>query len=587
MSNDKQPYDGATLGEQIGGYRLLRRLGDGSTSTVFLGEHVRLGRHSAIKVLSSDFSEDAQTIQRLVNEARVVNDIRHPNIADISDIVEQDTPRRVALVMEYIKGPSLKTFRGNPLPATQALALALQLVDAVQAAHARGVIHRDIKPDNLLLAQDPGLPGETPLELKVVDFGIAKISGPESQSMTVSGTMLGTPAYMAPEQIVGSPAPSPATDVFAVGAVVYELVTGLRAYPSARLQDTVRAKLRGELPELKSLEIPGGDRLLAMIRTCLQRQPAARPQLEQLRASLERCLRQAAGESLTDALALPTLGLTTAGPVPAPAATELSGVPAGALDAFHRAHSKQEATDAPDLIAALHAQEPDDEDEVGTELAQSSLDDPGFGQFATEQASADQPPWMAGQKDVATAMAGSGIPEQGSVATHLAWDTLTEELSEEPQTSPGDLDLGGLLGPVGGSGALSTETVESAPVGPAEIATTKPPPALATTSTSNPVTPSSGSGLSPQDSLRPDRLFASGVGIGPGSGGDVEVPARLPEPSSALLRGFLVVVVILLLAACAVGAAVLGGFVDFESAPEPAPVEDTSAVPPPSVTPRT
>ncbi|MCA9552661.1 MAG: serine/threonine protein kinase [Myxococcales bacterium] len=185
--------EGAQVGDQIGGYRLLRLLGDGSTSSVFLGEHVRLGRKAAIKVLTSELTDDERTVRRLINEARVVNDIQHPNIIDISDFVEQDAPRRVALVMEYVEGPSLKSFRGDPLPYPKPLPLCIQLVDAVQAAHSRGVIHRDLKPDNVILEQ----PGDRP---RIVDFGVSRVEGGITQAkLTQHGVLVGTPGFMAPE----------------------------------------------------------------------------------------------------------------------------------------------------------------------------------------------------------------------------------------------------------------------------------------------------------------------------------------------------------------------------------------------------
>jgi serine/threonine protein kinase len=314
------PVDGlnAAVGEVIGGYRLERLIGAGSTSQVFLGAHVRLGRKSAIKILAAQLLDNQDVVSRLLQEARVVNDIRHPNIIDIVDFIETESPRRVALVMEYIDGPSLKTLRDHRLSYDQAVGLALQLVEAVKAAHAAGVIHRDIKPDNLLLTTDPRIDdGRVPL-LKMVDFGIAKLAG-ATGGRTAAGTMLGTPAYMAPEQVAGRPAPSAATDVFAVGEVIYELFTGQRAYPATTIHETVRAKLRGEMPKLELPPIPGREMLLALITRCLERKPTDRPELEEVHRVLNTLkagsLRLPTIEGLQTELSVPDgLGPTTEPP---------------------------------------------------------------------------------------------------------------------------------------------------------------------------------------------------------------------------------------------------------------------------------
>jgi serine/threonine protein kinase len=279
------PFGDVALGEVIGGYRLDRLLGAGSTSHVFLGTHVRVGRMAAIKVLSPALIDNKDVISRLLQEARVVNDIRHPNIIDIFDFVETESPPRVALVMEYIEGPSLKAIRDTRLGYPQAIGVAEQLIDAVEAAHRTGVIHRDIKPDNLLLTREPDVdPSKVPT-LKVVDFGIAKLAG--TGGKTATGMMLGTPAYMAPEQVAGRPPASTATDVFAIGEVIYELLSGTRAYPAAAIHETVRAKLRGDIPPLAlPPNIVGEAQLLDLFKRCLAMKPQDRPPLEEVRRIL-------------------------------------------------------------------------------------------------------------------------------------------------------------------------------------------------------------------------------------------------------------------------------------------------------------
>ena len=296
MSSDEPSAPvGVPLGEVIGGYRLVRLIGAGSTSHVYLAQHARLGRPAAIKVLHASLVDNPQVVQRMLTEARVVNDIRHPNIVDIIDFVDQDKPRRVALVMEHIAGPSVDSLRGGePLPWRQASGIARQLVDAVEAAHRAGVVHRDLKPDNLLLATDPRTARHIVPQLKVVDFGIAKVAGPNFGHQTATQTMLGTPAYMAPEQIAQSPPPSGATDVFAVGEILYELLSGQRAYRAARLSDVVRQKLRGQVPDLPlPAAVPGRAELQTLIRRCLAFQPDHRPKLTEVVGLLSRLKVQA------------------------------------------------------------------------------------------------------------------------------------------------------------------------------------------------------------------------------------------------------------------------------------------------------
>ena len=281
-------------GEVLGGYRLERLLGSGSTSKVYLGTHVLLGRTAAVKVLVPELIAHQDVVRRLLDEARVVNDVRHPNIVDIFDFVVTESPPRVALVMEHIKGPSLKALRDSPLARPQALGVALQLVDAVAAAHAAGVIHRDLKPDNLLLTDQPsGDPCVVPT-LKIVDFGVAKLAGRGAR--TATGMLLGPPAYMAPEQVAGRPPPSPATDVFAIGEVLFELLTGQRAYPANTIHETVRAKLRGELPDLSLPGVMGREILSPLIARCLAHRPEDRPPLPEIRAVVTKLLEEAKRE---------------------------------------------------------------------------------------------------------------------------------------------------------------------------------------------------------------------------------------------------------------------------------------------------
>ncbi len=274
----------AEPGEVIGGYEVKSLIAIGSTAHVFLAHHALLGRPAAVKVLSPELVSNPSVVARLLTEARIVNDIRHPNIVDIFDFVATQTPKRIALVMEHVDGPSLMQLRGHRFRFDQAIAIAIQLVEAVGAAHRAGVIHRDLKPGNLLLTAHPSESIGVPT-LKLVDFGIAKLA--QVAGRTATGMMLGTPAYMAPEQIACRPEPTPATDVYAIGEVLYELLAGRRVFAANAIHETVRAKLRGHLPELVLPHtVPERVAILDVVRACLARAPQDRPRLDEVRALL-------------------------------------------------------------------------------------------------------------------------------------------------------------------------------------------------------------------------------------------------------------------------------------------------------------
>lgn len=272
-------------GTLLGRYRLDRFLGEGATSQVYLATHMQLGRKVAIKMLAPRLLLGREAMDRVIQEARIVNAIRHPNIAEVFDVLDSDAPLRMALVMEYVEGPSLGALSGAKLSLEQAVGVGLQLVSALQTTHAAGVIHRDLKPDNLLFTRDPrSEPARVP-RLKIIDFGVAKLG---SHGKTVAGRMVGTPAYMAPEQVAGS-GTSPATDVFAVGEVLYELLSGERAFPQTTVQAVVRVKLRGPRPELEGLlPLPEAfqRKLIPLIHRCLALVPTDRPSLGELREAL-------------------------------------------------------------------------------------------------------------------------------------------------------------------------------------------------------------------------------------------------------------------------------------------------------------
>ncbi|MBL8912142.1 MAG: serine/threonine protein kinase, partial [Archangium sp.] len=212
--------EGALAGTTLGSYELIALLGSGGMGEVYRAKHARLGREVAVKVLRPEYAAMPDVVQRFFQEAKVVNDINHPHIVQIVDFVE--SPQAVFCVMELLRGRSLTRVvkEDGPLPLARIRVLLEQVCDALVAAHARGVVHRDIKPDNLFVTVD----AQGVEQIKVLDFGIARRLTADDSAKTRAGMVMGTPSYMAPEQAAGRPVDVRA-DVYAVGVVLYELLT--------------------------------------------------------------------------------------------------------------------------------------------------------------------------------------------------------------------------------------------------------------------------------------------------------------------------------------------------------------------------
>jgi serine/threonine protein kinase len=218
------------LGKTIGNYIVRHKLGEGGMGSVYFAEHPSIGKRVALKVLHPDFASDPEIVSRFFNEAKAVNDIQHPNIIDIIDFgtIAPATPADhplVYFIMEYIEGVSLTDLikREAPLSPDRAVTIALQIADALAASHRNGVIHRDLKPDNVMLVSR----GRQRDFVKLLDFGIAKLTdGAASTHRTRTGTVMGTPQYMSPEQCDGHGHIDHRADVYALGIVLYQMLTG-------------------------------------------------------------------------------------------------------------------------------------------------------------------------------------------------------------------------------------------------------------------------------------------------------------------------------------------------------------------------
>ena len=209
-------------------YKLLRLLGDGGMGSVYEAEHLRLGTHVAIKVLHSDLARRSGLIERFLQEARVSAQIRSPHVVHVTDV--ESTPDGIAyLVMELLQGEPLSALekRERTLPVATACEYTLQILEALEAAHSLGVVHRDLKPDNVFVTFEGGKP-----VIKLIDFGIAKLkraegaTGAGHKNLTVAGMLMGTPEYMAPEQAYSATDVDARADLYSVGVMLYEMLSG-------------------------------------------------------------------------------------------------------------------------------------------------------------------------------------------------------------------------------------------------------------------------------------------------------------------------------------------------------------------------
>ena len=283
-------------GDVVGQYRLERLLGEGSMGRVFLARHVTLGRPAAIKFLRAEHAQNQNLIQRFFHEARAVNQINHEHIVEIQDFVHEPGPSgrtRVYCVMEMLEGRSLTDVLGRePLSVARAVDMARQVARALGAAHHVGVVHRDVKPDNLFLVRR----GNERDFVKVLDFGVAKLMTPLGDlplTSTVEGTIVGTPSYMAPEQANGLGADA-RTDQYALGCVLHEMLAGEPPFSGTSFGQLVAKVLTEPAPPLPT-RTPAHERIPSALRgvvlRCLAKDPVDRfPTMQALEAALAAAL---------------------------------------------------------------------------------------------------------------------------------------------------------------------------------------------------------------------------------------------------------------------------------------------------------
>jgi len=288
------------IGRSIGNYKIVRAIGEGGMGTVYLAEHPMIGKRVAVKMLRPDLGTDPGLVSRFFQEARAVNEIRHPNIVDISDFGKTEDGI-VYLVMELLEGRSLRDRLNaeGALPIDDVVTISRQVCDALAAAHRVGIVHRDLKPDNIFLLADPAQPGA--LRSKLFDFGVAKLLGEQEKQVghkTIAGAVVGTPFYMSPEQALCQDVGA-AADIYAMGVVIFEMVTGRVPFEAEQLVLLLNAILKQPAPPASEFRPDVPAFLNRLILRCLEKDPGARPQtMEEVVALLGAGAAELSGQSI-------------------------------------------------------------------------------------------------------------------------------------------------------------------------------------------------------------------------------------------------------------------------------------------------
>src|SRR2546422_11725390 len=265
-----------TPNTRLGPYEIRAQIGEGGMGEVYRARDTKLGRDVAIKVLPAAFSADAERLRRFEQEAQAAGALNHPNILVIFHIGTHGGAPYI--VSELLEGETLRDrMAGAALPQRKALDYALQIARGLAAAHDKGIVHRDIKPDNVFITDDG--------RVKILDFGLAKLTSatdgtsqtevPTRKVNTDPGTVMGTMGYMSPEQLKGQHIDH-RSDIFSFGAILYEMLSGKRAFRGDSMAETMSAILREDTPDLSESNKTVSPALERVVRHCLEKNPAER-----------------------------------------------------------------------------------------------------------------------------------------------------------------------------------------------------------------------------------------------------------------------------------------------------------------------
>lgn len=277
------------LGEVLSGkYRIRRAIGTGAMGTIYEAENTSVGRRVAIKVLAPQYARHREALARFHQEARSAAGIQHPNIVDVFDMGEtaEGTPY---IVMEYLEGEDLLAYvtRASPVSPDRAVSIVLQILAALEAAHGAGVVHRDVKPENVFLVNR----GHGAEIVKVLDFGVSQFRDAlehGTNRLTRHGSLVGTPSYMAPELARGSRLVDVRTDVYATGVVLYEMLSGRLPHPGDSYSEVLVSIVSSDPPSLATIAPSLSAGLVEVVERAMAREPSARfASAAELRTALE------------------------------------------------------------------------------------------------------------------------------------------------------------------------------------------------------------------------------------------------------------------------------------------------------------
>lgn len=276
------------IGEQIGNYRLVKLLGAGGMGMVYEAVHDGIGGRAAIKVLRPEVAVHKDATQRFFSEARAANLIAHPGIVHIFDC-GYSSSGVAYLAMEFLQGETLRQRldRLRTLTVSETIRMARQVAGTLHAAHQRSVVHRDLKPDNLMIVQDPELPGGE--RVKLLDFGVAKIAEGMAEQ-TKTGTVMGTPAYMAPEQCRDAKLATDRSDVYSLGIILYQCLAGRPPFVGEYIGDVLAMQMMQEPPRLTDFNPRVQNPMVEFVHRLLEKKPTMRPSMEEMVRELQRLL---------------------------------------------------------------------------------------------------------------------------------------------------------------------------------------------------------------------------------------------------------------------------------------------------------